>query len=124
VCLLTDTPQTFVSVNQYPTFRAASNFTSPDSFIPERFLAESTFTNDRLDAYEPFLLGRHKCIGQKLAWSIMRLTLARMLFSFDMKMVDGPKDFGEQKTYIFWEKRPLNIELRSQFSEKLDAGEL
>jgi cytochrome P450 len=104
--------QTFVSVNQYPTFRSASNFTDPNRFIPERFLPESPFPNDRLDAFEPFLLGRHKCLGQKLAWSIMRLTLARLLFSFDLKLVDGPKDFGDQKTYIFWEKKPLNIEFQ------------
>jgi cytochrome P450 len=110
--MLTAITQTLVSVNQYPMFRAASNFTASDSFIPERFLAESPFTNDRLDAYEPFLLGRHKCLGQKLAWSIMRLTLARLLFSFDLKIVDGQRDFGDQKTYIFWEKKPLNIDLR------------
>jgi cytochrome P450 len=110
--LLTNVIQTLVSVNQYPTFRAASNFTAPDSFIPERFLADTPFTNDRLDAYEPFLLGRHKCLGQKLAWYIMRLTLSRLLYSFDMKLVDGPRDFGNQETYIFWEKKPLNIELR------------
>jgi cytochrome P450 len=95
-------------------FRAVSNFTVPDMFIPERFLAESPITNDRLDAYEPFLLGRHKCIGQKLAWSIMRLTLARLLFAFDLKIVGGPRDFGDQKTYIFWEKKPINIELLSR----------
>jgi cytochrome P450 len=110
--LLTHAQQTFVAFNQYPAFRAASNFTAPDSFMPERFLSESPFPNDRPDAYEPFLLGRHKCIGKKLAWSIMRLTLARLLFSFDLKMVDEARDFGDQKTYIFWEKRPLNIELR------------
>jgi cytochrome P450 len=110
--LLTHAQQTFVTFNQYPAFRAASNFTAPDSFMPERFLSESPFPNDRTDAYEPFLLGRHKCIGKKLAWSIMRLTLARLLFSFELKMVDEARDFGDQKTYIFWEKRPLNIELR------------
>jgi cytochrome P450 len=99
-------------VNQYPTFRSASNFTRPDAFIPERFLDESPFPNDHLDAFQPFLLGRHKCLGQKLAWAIMRLTLARLLYAFDLRVVEGPGDFGDQKTYIFWEKKPLNIELR------------
>jgi hypothetical protein len=45
----------------------------------------------------------------------MRLTLARLLFSFDLRMVGEPRDFGEQKTYIFWEKSALNVELRSRF---------
>jgi hypothetical protein len=35
-----------------------------------------------------------------------------MLYSFDMKAVGEPKDFGDQKTYLFWEKKPLNVELR------------
>ena len=107
-----DVLQTFVSVNQYPTFRSASNFAQPDTFIPERFLTKSPFLEDRLDAFEPFLLGRHKCIGEKLAWSIMRLTLARLLYSFDMKTVGELGDFGDKKTYMFWEKKPLNVELR------------
>ncbi|KAH7065753.1 benzoate 4-monooxygenase cytochrome-like protein P450 [Paraphoma chrysanthemicola] len=102
---------TFVSVNQYPTFRSTSNFMQPATFKPERFLEDSPFPEDRLDAFEPFLIGRHKCIGQKLAWSIMRLTLARLLFTFDMKIVDGIEDFGNQKTYIFWEKRPLKVKI-------------
>jgi cytochrome P450 len=93
-------------------FRSASNFTSPDTFIPERFLAESPFPDDRLHAFLPFLLGRHKCLGQKLAWAIMRLTLARLLYSFDLKMMEEARDFGDQKTYIFWDKKRLNIELQ------------
>lgn len=114
------TVQTFVSVNQYPTFRSALNFTQADSFVPERFLSNSPFPSDRLKAFEPFLLGRHKCIGKKLAWAVMRLTLARLLFGFDLRMVDEPRDFGEQNTYIFWEKRPLHLQL----SRKGERGEI
>ncbi|KAJ4331982.1 hypothetical protein N0V87_008722 [Didymella glomerata] len=103
---------TFVAVNQYPAFRSASNFANPDSFVPERFLASSSFNADRLGAFEPFLLGRHKCIGQKLAWAIMRLTLARLLYAFDLTAKGSIEPFGSQKTYIFWEKRPLQVQLR------------
>jgi cytochrome P450 len=104
--------QTFVSINQYPIFRSASNFTQPNSFIPGRFLPDPPFESDRLDAFEPFLVGRHHCIGQKLAMAMMRLTLARLLYSFDMKAIGEVEDFGAQKTYIFWEKKPLKVELR------------
>ncbi|KAJ8113006.1 hypothetical protein OPT61_g4758 [Boeremia exigua] len=102
---------TFVSVNQYPTFRSTANFTKPDLFVPERFLPNTPFPSDRLDAYEPFLIGRHKCIGQKLAWVIMRLTLARTLFSFNLSAVDHVADFGEQRSYIFWEKAALRVKM-------------
>lgn len=42
----------------------------------------------------------------------MRLTLARLLFAFDMHLLSDASDFGEQKTYMFWEKKPLDVELR------------
>lgn len=80
--------------------------------MPERFLPNSPYPSDRMDAFEPFLLGRHKCIGQKLAWAIMRLTLARLFFTFDMDALEHIRDFGEQNTYIVWEKRPLKLCLR------------
>lgn len=101
-------------MNQYPTFRSPANFTQPDSFVPERFLSDSPFPSDRLEAFEPFLTGRHKCIGQRLAKTIMRLTLAKLVFAFDMQVVEAVHDFGEQNTYIFWEKKPLRVELKDR----------
>lgn len=65
-----------------------------------------------MDAFEPFLTGRHKCIGQKLAMTIMRLTLARLVYAFDLKAVEVMRDFGDQNTYIFWEKKPVKVELK------------
>lgn len=103
---------TFVEVNQFATFRSPSNFTQPDSFIPERFLRNSPFPNDNLHAFEPFLVGRHKCLGMKLALAEMRSAISRLLFTFDVEAVDDVKDFGEQKTFIFWEKDELKVRLR------------
>jgi cytochrome P450 len=57
-------------------------------------------------------MGRHKCIGQKLAMTIMRLTLSRLVYAFDLKLVEAVQDFGGQNTYIFWEKKPLRVELK------------
>ncbi|KAF1952725.1 benzoate 4-monooxygenase cytochrome-like protein P450 [Byssothecium circinans] len=105
---------TLVSLNQYPAFRSPSNFTHPSSFIPERFLPSTPFPDDNISVFEPFLVGRHKCMGQKLAWAEMRLVLARLLWAFDLKAVDEVKDFGEQKTFMFWHKEDLRVELRER----------
>ncbi|KAH7558807.1 hypothetical protein BM1_04944 [Bipolaris maydis] len=105
---------TFVSVNQYPTFRSPLNFTEPDQFVPERFLPSSPYPSDRMDAFVPFLLGRHKCIGQKLAWAIMRLTLAWLFFKFDLEVAGQVDDFGLQNNFMFWEKRALEVEIRTR----------
>ncbi|KAF2679428.1 cytochrome P450 [Lentithecium fluviatile CBS 122367] len=105
---------TFVSLNQYPAYRSPSNFTHPSSFIPSRFLPSTPFPNDNTAVFEPFLVGRHKCLGQKLAWAEMRLLLAQMLWEFDIGGVEGEVygDFGERRTYLFWEKGSLNVEVR------------
>lgn len=43
----------------------------------------------------------------------MRLTLARLLYAFDIKAEGHVADFGDQKTFIFWEKVPLEMQLRT-----------
>ncbi|KAH7126579.1 benzoate 4-monooxygenase cytochrome-like protein P450 [Dendryphion nanum] len=103
---------TLVAINQYAAYRSAANFSDPDRFVPERFMANTPYPADDLSVFQPFLTGRHKCIGQKLAWAEMRLVLARLLFTFNIEAREETRDFGEQETYMFWEKRPLNIELR------------
>ncbi|KAF2662135.1 benzoate 4-monooxygenase cytochrome-like protein P450 [Lophiostoma macrostomum CBS 122681] len=103
---------TLVSVNQYPTFRSPSNFSQPDCFIPERWI--NSLPGDDQSSFHPFLFGRHSCIGLRLAWAEMRITLARLLFTFDVSPADDVKDFGEQQTFIFWQKLPLKLVLQNR----------
>ncbi len=55
-------------------------------------------------SFQPFQLGRHSCIGMKVAYNEMRVTLARLLWSFDVELANKKDrwDWGEQNTYIFW----------------------
>ncbi|PSN70543.1 benzoate 4-monooxygenase cytochrome-like protein P450 [Corynespora cassiicola Philippines] len=103
---------TFVSLNQYPAYRSPSNFNSPDSFVPERFTPQTPFPTDNMSAFQPFSTGRHKCLGQKLAMAEMRLTIARILFSFDINAAQEVRDFAEQQTFFVWQRKPLNIGLK------------
>ncbi|KAK5689615.1 hypothetical protein LTR97_012788 [Elasticomyces elasticus] len=103
---------TSVAINQYPAFRSALNFESPGEFRPERFLGQQD-TKDNLAVFQPFLVGRHQCIGQKFAWAEMRLILARLLYTFDISWAKTPpmNDWDQQQTFIFWQKEPLEIRL-------------
>jgi cytochrome P450 len=104
-----------VTVNQYPAFRSTTNFSDPDRFIPERFLAQgSPYPDDNLAAFNPFLVGRHMCIGYKFAWAEMRLILARLLYAFDISWSAPSRisDWGQQQTFIFWQKDPMLIRLQ------------
>lgn len=100
--LLTITPQTYVTYNQFSAWRQSYNFHHPNSFIPERFLKSDP--GDDMSAFHPFQVGRHSCIGFKVAYSEMRVILSRLLWSFDLALADQRDrwDWGEQKTFVFW----------------------
>lgn len=75
---------TVVSVPQRATYRSKSNFSSPSSFCPERWLPESSqmsspYISDRRDAFNPFSLGKRNCPGRALAFLEMRLVPAKVL---------------------------------------------
>jgi cytochrome P450 len=76
-------------------------------------VSSDDFAKDNKVAFQPFGLGRHACIGQSLAYSEMRLILARLFFAFDIELANAQDvwDWGSQETYIFWEKKPLNVRL-------------
>ncbi len=66
-------------------------------------------------SFQPFNVGRHQCIGLKLAYAEMRIVVARVVYSFDLRLADDKDrfDWGEQNTYITWEKRPLKVVVNS-----------
>lgn len=41
----------------------------------------------------------------------MRMILARLLWKFDLKMMPGGKKWIDQKVFVLWEKRNLDVEL-------------
>ena len=41
----------------------------------------------------------------------MRLVLARILFDFDMRLVDEERDWLDHRSYVLWSKPPLNVYL-------------
>ena len=43
----------------------------------------------------------------------MRLLLASLILSFDIKLAVEAKDWIDQKVYVLWEKKPLMCALRS-----------
>ena len=103
-------PGTVVSIPQWSSYQATSNFHSPTLFAPERWLegsAESQYSKDRKDVFQPFSLGPHNCPGRSLAYLETRLILAKMVWNFDLK---APKDaalpeWETQKIYWFWDKQ-------------------
>ena len=79
--------------------------------MPGRFLGLVDDPKDETSIFQPFGIGRHQCIGQRLALVELRMILARMLYAFDLEgdVRQEIADFGGQKTFIFWEKEPLMV---------------
>ncbi|EEU39432.1 uncharacterized protein NECHADRAFT_94380 [Fusarium vanettenii 77-13-4] len=88
-----------------------SNFRDADNFVPERWLGDISYTNDSKDVLQPFSTGPRNCIGKNLAYAEMRLILARLLWKFDLEILEDSKDWDSQKSFLLWEKGALLVRL-------------
>ncbi|KAK6813703.1 hypothetical protein RU639_010291 [Aspergillus parasiticus] len=108
-----------VSLQAYTLNRDPSGFHAAASFIPERWLPDSSinpdspFYHDDRRAVQPFSMGPRSCLGQHVAWAEMRLILAKLLASFDFEAVDGKRlQWEELRTFLLVEKQPLEVRVR------------
>jgi versicolorin B desaturase len=72
------------------------------------------FTGDNYGAYQPWSVGIRNCIGRNLAYAEVRLTLAKVLWHFDITL-DNERtgDFLDQKIWSIWAKRELYMKLKT-----------
>ncbi|KAL8818092.1 MAG: hypothetical protein Q9223_003205 [Gallowayella weberi] len=105
---------TFVSASGYASNLSTLNFpNAPTTFDPSRWLPQPNKPKGQPAAFNPFSLGPRNCLGRNLAYLELRLILSRLLWEFDFELVDKDWDWGAQKSWILWEKRPLNVRVRS-----------
>ncbi|OLN81715.1 Isotrichodermin C-15 hydroxylase 15 [Colletotrichum chlorophyti] len=105
--------KTTVSIHQWATYHNEKNFKDPFKFHPERFLGDEKYASDRREALQPFHVGPRNCLGRNLAYTEMRIMLARLIWNFDLVLADDSRGWMEkQKIYTLWEKGSLNVYLR------------
>ncbi|KAI1656208.1 cytochrome P450 [Daldinia decipiens] len=109
---------TRISVCAWATFRNPQYFFQPDTFSPQRWLSpshplyETKFSGDNREAFKPFSFGTRDCLGKNLAYAEMRLIAARLIYRFDYKVMPNQESWhDQQRTYLGWEKGPLNVQL-------------
>ncbi|KAF4498270.1 Isotrichodermin C-15 hydroxylase [Fusarium agapanthi] len=110
---------TAVSMPHWPAYYSELNFRDPKKFVPERWLDDPRYASDNRPILSPFSLGPRDCIGKNLAYTEMRLLLARMLWKFDLEAVPTEKDWYDQKIFFLWEKGGLPIKLQEVVREKV-----
>ncbi|GAB1318228.1 hypothetical protein MFIFM68171_08438 [Madurella fahalii] len=121
-------PGTIVEVQNWSVNHSSLHWEDPWAFKPERFLHGSAAEGgkksmrDNMDAFNPFSTGPRNCLGRNLAYAEMRLIFARLIYQFDLSLVNEDKDWiKKQRAFSFWEKKPLNVRLTPVVGAKLRA---
>lgn len=102
-----------VGVNHLSCYRSSHNFKDAMDFWPERWLhadGKDANTRDNLGAFQPFSFGPRSCLGKNLARAEMGLILARILWRFDLHLVETEEGLSwleKQRIWGFWQKPAL-----------------
>ncbi|EAA63243.1 hypothetical protein AN3275.2 [Aspergillus nidulans FGSC A4] len=97
---------TIVSTNPLAASMDPANFDTPWAFCPERWIRLSE--KDQLEASQPFSMGSRSCLGRGLAWLELRLTLAKLYYRYDLKLVDDELDWHRDAAmHLLWVKPKL-----------------
>ncbi|OTB04039.1 hypothetical protein M426DRAFT_59198 [Hypoxylon sp. CI-4A] len=84
------------------------NFHEPMKFKPERWLDPEC--TDIKEASQPFSLGYRACIGRNFAYLEMTSCLSKMLFKYDMELVNSDLDWeAASRCYVMWWKAPVQV---------------
>ncbi|KAK1638007.1 putative cytochrome P450 [Colletotrichum phormii] len=91
------------------------NFHEPYHFKPERWL--NSMCPDLKEASQPFSLGTRACLGRNVAYMELRLILARLLYKYDLKLLDKDLDWeGKSQMHVMWSKPELRVEFAPRCS--------
>ncbi|KAI3322257.1 cytochrome P450 [Xylariaceae sp. AK1471] len=87
------------------------NFHDPMTFKPERWLDPQC--SDIKEASQPFSLGYRACIGRNFAFLEMTSCLAKMLYRYDLELVNTDVDWeAASRCYVMWWKAPVFVLLK------------
>jgi len=76
-----------VGINIYGVHHSAEYWSDPEKFDPSRFAKEEVKKRPAF-AYMPFGGGPRLCIGSNFAMMEMQMTIARMIQSFDLELIE------------------------------------
>ncbi|KAI1408849.1 benzoate 4-monooxygenase cytochrome P450 [Hypoxylon sp. FL1857] len=96
-----------VYTNPVAACLSPTNFQDPWLFKPERWLEPS---NDIGESSQPFSLGSRSCLGRALAWLELQTTLTKLIWVYDLQLVEPNLDWhGESRMISLWRKPALMV---------------
>ncbi|KAI1444867.1 cytochrome P450 [Annulohypoxylon stygium] len=91
----------------------------PFEFRPERWLRDEKSNPDQVTF--PFSAGPRSCLGIAQANLEMRITLAKLVHTFDIRAAQDPGDWiGNAQMNLMWKKAPLMVDFRPRKRDDLD----
>ncbi|GLB41353.1 putative cytochrome P450 [Lyophyllum shimeji] len=111
-------PRTTVHVPVYAMHRDPAFFgVHADKYIPERWLEDERKLNSELEpfdttAFMPFSNGYGSCVGKQLAVQNIKILIASILRSFDIRPADGFNETAfdaSYQEYGLWTHAPLKL---------------
>ena len=84
-----------VSVPIYAIHHNSKYFPQPYKYMPERWLPEvvgDEAVQRCWSAFLPFSYGARQCVGKRMAYMELWITLARAIYLFEMEFVSGGRD--------------------------------
>jgi cytochrome P450 len=79
--------------------------------VPERWLGDEIYKDDDRQAMQAFSYGPRNCLGQNLAKTELRLSLARFIWEFDWELARGTEAWDQTLVFRGWLKKPLKLVL-------------
>lgn len=116
-----------ICVPHYTIHHNASYFPSPYTFTPTRWLPDlatpelSAHHELAHSAFCPFSVGPRGCIGKGLAYVEMMTTLARTLWTFDMRLAPGTSLGEGQVDGEEGRRRSGEYQLKDSFTSMKDG---
>jgi len=74
------------------------------TFRPERWIGKNE--KDLLEAAQPFSLGARGCLGRNLAWMELNTILAKLIFTYDMELLNTDLDWNRDSRMVTLWKKP------------------
>lgn len=99
-----------IGVATYTIHHNAQYWDDPFSYMPERWLRSVDSKVEKKRPYIPFSIGPRSCVGKPLAYAQAMLTLARLLWEFDIRRADSEEG---------WETKnitPMEYELKEHIT--------
>lgn len=112
---------TLLSADVYTLQRDPSCWAFPSEFRPERWLDGSNgpgtpFANDNQGAWRPFLVGPRVCLGREMALQSLRLTVAKIVYLFDLAEVDHAFDWDRDAgSHFVWHNYDIQAQVTRSF---------